>query len=156
MILDTTTLIYALLGTTAILIVLVVYMWVRLSRLLRGKDAKTLEDTIMKLLTETDSLHKSREETEAYLKKVEERLRRAVSGIGTVRFNPFKGSSGSNQSFATAFTSEEGDGVVFSSLYSRERVSVFAKPISKGKSEYELTQEEKEAIAKAKPERIQE
>ena len=34
---------------------------------------------------------------------------------------------------------EEGDGVVFSSLYSRERMSIFAKPIKNNKSEYELS-----------------
>jgi len=45
---------------------------------------------------------------------------------------------------------EDGDGVVFSSLYSRERMSIFAKPIKNGKSEYELTEEEKEALKKAK------
>ena len=45
---------------------------------------------------------------------------------------------------------EEGDGLVISSLYARERMSVFAKPIKNGKSEYELTQEEIEVINKAK------
>ena len=45
---------------------------------------------------------------------------------------------------------EDGDGVVFSSLYSRERMSVFAKPIKNGKSEYELTSEEKNVLDKAK------
>jgi len=40
--------------------------------------------------------------------------------------------------------------VVFSSLYSRERMSVFAKPIKNNKSEYELSAEEKEALEKAK------
>lgn len=45
---------------------------------------------------------------------------------------------------------EDGDGVVISSLYSRERMSIFAKPIKNGKSEYELTDEEKKSLAKAK------
>ena len=36
-----------------------------------------------------------------------------------------------------------------SSLYSRERMSVFAKPIKGGVSEYELSSEEKEALKKA-------
>ena len=117
---------------------------------MRGKDARTLEDTIVKLLGEIDALHKSRMEIENYLKRVEARLKRAISGVGTVRFNPFQGSSGSNQSFATAFVNEEGDGVVLSSLYSRDRVSIFAKPLAKGASSYELTGEEREAIAKSK------
>ena len=45
---------------------------------------------------------------------------------------------------------EEGDGLVISSLYSRERMSIFAKPIKNNKSEYELSMEEKEALSKAK------
>ena len=44
---------------------------------------------------------------------------------------------------------EEGDGVVLSSLYSRERMSIFAKPIKNNKSEYELSAEEKEVLKKA-------
>ncbi|MGH7249434.1 MAG: DUF4446 family protein, partial [Minisyncoccia bacterium] len=56
----------------------------------------------------------------------------------------------SNQSFAIGMMNEDGDGLVLSSLYSRERMSIFAKPIKRGKSEYELTAEEKEALNKAK------
>src|SRR3989344_6036819 len=44
---------------------------------------------------------------------------------------------------------EEGDGLVISSLYSRERMSIFAKPVKNGKSEYELSTEEKEALTRA-------
>ena len=147
---DTNTLFYALIGITTLLAILVIHLEIRVHKLLRGKDAQTLEDTIVALSKETDSLKESRKEIESYLAIVEKRLRRAVSGISTVRFNPFKGTSGSNQSFSTAFLNEEGDGVVVSSFYSRDRVSVFAKPIKNSSSEYELTTEEKEAIAKSK------
>jgi hypothetical protein len=44
---------------------------------------------------------------------------------------------------------EEGDGVVFSSLYSRERVSIFAKPVKKQASEFELSAEERDAMKRA-------
>ena len=44
---------------------------------------------------------------------------------------------------------EEGNGVVLSSLYSRERMSIFAKPIKNGKSEYELTEEESKSFQHA-------
>ncbi|MDP3957889.1 MAG: DUF4446 family protein [bacterium] len=147
---DTNLLIYILLGLIAVLAGMVAYLWIKVARLLRGKDARTLEDTMRALQNDIDALRTSRAEIEGYLKQVERRLRRAISRVGTVRFNPFQGSSGSNQSFATAFLSEEGDGVVLSSLYSRDRVSVFAKPFEKGASSYELTGEEKEAIAKSK------
>lgn len=148
--LDSATIFYALIAVIVLFAVLVIHLEIRVHRLLRGKDAKTLEDTILGLNKETDALNKSRGEIENYLSQVETRLRRAVSGVATVRFNPFKGSSGSNQSFATAFVDEQGNGVVFSSLYSRDKVSIYAKPLSKGASEYELTVEEKQAIAKTK------
>ena len=51
--------------------------------------------------------------------------------------------------FPTAFLNEDGHGVVMSSLYSREHVSVFSKPIKNGSSEYELSVEEKEAVENA-------
>ena len=65
-----------------------------------------------------------------------------------MRFNPFK-DVGGNQSFAIAIVNEDGDGIVLSSLYSRERMSVFAKQIKKGISEVELTEEEKIIVVEA-------
>jgi hypothetical protein len=64
-----------------------------------------------------------------------------------VRFNPFE-DAGSNQSFAIGLLNEQGDGVVVSSLYARERMSVFAKPIQQHNSSHELTTEEYSVIQK--------
>lgn len=83
-----------------------------------------------------------------YLETVERRLKKSVRGVGIVRFNPFE-NAGSNQSFCIAFLNEEGDGVVISSLYSREKVNIYAKPIKNSSSEYPLSEEEKEAIKSA-------
>ena len=148
MVIDTNTILYILGAIVLVTVILAVYQEIRLRRLLRGKNAATLEDTMLELMKEIETLKTARREIENYLKIAERRLRRAISGVGMIRFNPFKGTSGSNQSFSAAFLNEEGDGVVLSSLYSRDRVSVFAKPIKERASEYELTEEEKEAIAK--------
>ena len=86
--------------------------------------------------------------TEKEIVEINTKLRKSIRGLETVRFNPFP-DQGSNQSFAIGMLNEENDGIVLSSLYSRERMSIFAKPIKNGKSEYELTNEEKEAITKA-------
>ena len=40
--------------------------------------------------------------------------------------------------------------MVFSSLYARDRMSVFAKPVRGGTSEFELSAEEKKAIDTAR------
>jgi hypothetical protein len=74
-----------------------------------------------------------------------------MRSASTIRFNPFQGGEvGSNQSFSSVFADEEGNGVVITSMHTRERTNVFAKPLKTWKSEYELTQEEKEVIKKSK------
>lgn len=123
----------------------------RMSRLMRGKSGKALEDIIIKNAADIEKFRQFRKELEAYLETVEKRLGQSVRAVHTVRFNPFKGTGdGGNISFATAFLDADGNGVVLSTLYTRERVSVYAKPLKGGKSEYELTNEERNAIKQAR------
>ena len=129
----------------------VFYQERRLGKILKGKSAKDLEDSFEVIEKEYLSIKSFIASVKQYLKTVEDRLQKSVQGVGTIRFNAWKGQGeGGNQSFASAFMAENGDGIVISSLYSRDRVSIFAKPIEKGKSAYELTAEEKEAVEKAK------
>ena len=120
----------------------------RLKRFFVGKKAKDLEDTILSLEEEILKLKKAKENNEKEIMEIKIKLKKSVRGLETIRFNPFP-DQGSNQSFAIGMLNEDGDGVVLSSLYSRERMSVFAKPIKNGKSEYELTEEETSAQKKA-------
>jgi len=121
----------------------------RLKRFFIGKKAKDLEDTIIALENDMAKLNKARENIEKNIAVINTKLKKSIRGLETIRFNPFP-DQGSNQSFAVGMLNEEGDGVVFSSLYSRDRMSIFAKPIKDNKSEYELSTEEKEALEKAK------
>ena len=123
----------------------------RLKRFFLGKKAKDLEDTIITLESDITKLKQYKEKTEKELIVINKKLKKSIRGVETIRFNPFP-DQGSNQSFTIGMLNEEEDGVVISSLYSRERMSIFAKPIKNGKSEYELTEEEKEALKKAKVE----
>lgn len=121
----------------------------RLRRFFLGKKAKDLEDTIASLENDISKLIKAKENTEKDISTINTKLKKTIRGLEAVRFNPFP-DQGSNQSFAIGMLNEDGDGLVISSLYSRDRMSVFAKPIKGGKSEYELSSEEKEALQKAK------
>jgi len=120
----------------------------RLKRFFIGKKAKDLEDTIITLENDITKLKQSKEKAEKEISAINQKLKKSIRGLETIRFNPFP-DQGSNQSFAIGMLNEDEDGVVLSSLYSRERMSIFAKPIKNGKSEYELTEEEKEALKKA-------
>jgi Protein of unknown function (DUF4446) len=68
--------------------------------------------------------------------------------LGVVRFNAFH-DTGSDQSFAIALVDGRGNGVVLSSLHARDVTRVYAKPLQKWESTYQLTEEEKQAIALA-------
>jgi hypothetical protein len=141
---------FFVLSTIAILMVIV---WIfktekRIQRFFVGKKAKDLEDTLIVLEDEIKRLSASKEKIEKDIETINQKLRKSVRGLETIRFNPFP-DQGSNQSFAIGIQNEDGDGVVISSLYSRDRMSVFAKPLKGGKSTYELSQEEKDAIEKS-------
>jgi hypothetical protein len=123
----------------------------RINTFLIGTGSKNIDDTFKHLDKELKDLATFRKELESYLLQVEQRLRRSAQSVQTVRFNPFKGTGGGgNQSFATTIINEDGDGVIISSLYSREHVSIFGKPLKKFASEFELSEEEKESVEKAK------
>lgn len=149
--LTTTNMIYALLGLIILLALWIVYLEIRIQKLLMGKNGKSLEDSILALKDSWQDYELFKKDSIEYLKNIEARLKRSLQSVETVRFNPFKGSgSGGNQSFATAFVNEKGDGVVLSSLYSREHVSMYSKPIKKFRSEFEMSTEEKNALSQAK------
>ena len=145
---------FFVLNGISIFFILLGAIWVivtekRLKRFFLGKKAKDLEDTIAILEQEIVKLNKARENTEKEITSMNAKIKKSIRGLETIRFNPFP-DQGSNQSFAIGMLNEEGDGLVISSLYSRERMSVFAKPVKGGASPYELSTEEKEALRKAK------
>jgi len=141
---------YALIAVIVLLIIWIIRLEIKLDKLCQGKNSQTIDDSLKFLKQQIDVLQKYRQASEKYLTVVDHKLKRNVGGIETVRFNPFKGTgSGGNQSFATAFVNENGEGVVLSSLYSREHVSIFSKPITEFSSSFELTAEEKQAVKRA-------
>ena len=134
-----------------LLIIWVVRLEIKVRKLLSGKSGKSLEDSIVGALQNLEKLNQFQKEAINYFINVEKRLKRSIQAVQTVRFNPFKGTGeGGNQSFSTSFISENGDGVVLSSLYSRDRVSIFSKPLEKFGSQFELTGEEKEVLDNSK------
>lgn len=142
---------YILLGalgvTVAIFASILIIMHQRIKRLTQGKAGRDLEDTIITI----EGNIKDMEETERLMAEaiehIDKRLRTSIRAVEMDRFNPF-GDQGGNHSFAISLVNERGDGIVLSSLYSRERMSVFAKPIKKGKSEFDLTEEEAAVLQK--------
>src|SRR3989338_244331 len=71
----------------------------RLKRFFLGKKAKDLEETIVSLEKNIDSLRKAKEDTQKEIAMINTKLKKSIRGLETIRFNPFP-DQGSNQSFA--------------------------------------------------------
>jgi hypothetical protein len=69
--------------------------------------------------------------------------------IGFLRYNAFD-DVGSDQSYALALLTRDGDGVVLSSIYSREETRTYGKAVLKFQTAQEASAEERSAIAVAK------
>lgn len=138
---------YILSIISIILLVWIMHLERRLRKVFQGTKAEDLEGVMVELNNKIVYLKKDQDEISKHLKTVDGRLNKSIRQVETIRFNPFI-DAGSNQSFAISFLNDEGDGVVISSLYARDRMSIFAKPIENGKSKFELSNEEKEVLEK--------
>lgn len=135
----------------AVLIMWIVRLELKLKTLTRGQNGFNIESTLKSIESDLNNLFLFKEDIEKYLKKVEIRLRRSVQGVSIMSFKAFQGlDSGGHQSFASAFLDENGNGLIISTLHSRDRVNVFAKEIKQFASAVSLTEEEITALTQAK------
>lgn len=72
----------------------------------------------------------------------------AVQGVGVVRFDAFE-DMGGHLSFSAAFLDAHGNGVVMTSINGRQETRIYAKPVTGAASQYNLSDEEQEAIRRA-------
>ncbi len=135
------------LAISLIALIFSVAMHIRVSKIFRSANTPDIE-RLLKLHTKTlENLIKFQTESTSYMKLLSDRIKEKMRSAPTLRFNPFKGGKfGGNQSFSSIFADEEGNGVIITSMHTRERTNVFAKPLKNWKSEHELTVEEKEVI----------
>jgi Protein of unknown function (DUF4446) len=72
----------------------------------------------------------------------------AVRHVGLLRYDAFE-DVGGRLSFSCALLDDHGNGVVMTSINGRQDTRVYAKPITGGKSTFNLSVEEEEAIRQA-------
>lgn len=117
--------------------------------LFSGKKGGDLEQTIIESKKKIESLDGDIQDLYDITGKIHNLSLKGVHKTSVVRFNPFR-DFGGDQSFSVALLDADNNGVVISSLYSRDGVRVYAKAIKNGLSQkYPLTEEEKEAIKRA-------
>ena len=116
-----------------------------MKKLGNGKD---LGEDLNRYMDKVINLEKELDRTNAYNKQLDKKLSLCIQKVGIVKYNAYRDTT-SNLSFAVALLDKNNDGIVFNGLYSREMSNIYAKPITNGKSDYTMTDEEKEAVSKA-------
>lgn len=141
----------------AFLLGLIIFMTViirlgRLSRryktLMRGVEGKNLEEIVLKNTKTLEQVLFTLNLAENRLNVIEQSSRKSVQKVAIVRFNAFR-DMGGDLSYALALLDSSGSGLVISSIYGRDDARTYAKPVKEGKSSYQLSSEEEEAIKKA-------
>lgn len=118
------------------------------NRLTRGVDSGDLKKILERVITKEQENTVRTGELAKRFQFLEEDARSHVQKIGFVRFNPFK-ELGGDHSFSICILDGEDSGVILTSLHTRDRTRVYMKEVKKGKSAFELSQDEKKALVTA-------
>lgn len=120
----------------------------RIDSLSRGKETESLEDIILNFFERVESLEEGEEITRAALNAIKDNLKITYQKTGLVKYDAFREMSGA-LSYSLALLDKENNGVLISSMYSREGCYTYAKEIIKGESKINLSEEEAEALKQA-------
>lgn len=119
------------------------------NKFMNGLSNASIEDVLGDCINKVNGVAEKNKEIEYKLNTVERDMYYCVQKVGVIRYNAFD-NVGSDLSYSIALLNNNDDGLVISSLYSRESSSTYAKPIIGGKSRYALSAEEIKAIDTAK------
>ncbi len=111
----------------------------------KKRKEEDLPENMEDLLKEFKVLKEENGKIKKEIREIKEKQRFSLQNIRMIRFNPFH-QEGGNQSFVLALLDDNGDGVVITSLYTKDSNRIYGKPVVGRKSEYPLSKEEENVI----------
>ena len=149
---------YIMIGLSVIVIILFIIVLVqgkainniesRYKKMMRGTSTQNLEELIINNL---DSINESEEKSKECLKEIEElkkKTKSCVQKIAITRYKAFE-DIGSDLSFSIAMLDENNDGLILTGIFGRNESTTYAKPVDKGISRYDLSEEELDVLNEA-------
>ena len=110
-----------------------------------GKDAKSLEDTLIKRLDEVDDLLEANHKNEKSIEVLMKKMKFTYQKTGLVKYDAFH-EMGGKLSFSLAMLNEKNDGYIINAMHTREGCYTYIKEIVDGNSIIVLSDEETEAL----------
>ena len=115
---------------------------------MRGKDGKTLEDSMKERFAEVDAVLKVTKQNRQDIRDISKKLANNYQKLGIIKYDAFN-EMGGKLSFAIAMLIENNNGWIMNAMHSREGCYTYVKEIVNGESVVELSEEEAEALDKA-------
>ena len=149
---DSDYIILGLAGFCIILFILVIVNMAQTSKMkkkykkfMSGKNAKSLEEILVKRLNQIDSLVDANATNEKNIKKVVNNRKFTFRKVGLIKYDAFN-EMGGKLSFSLALLNASNDGFVLNAVHSREGCYTYIKEIIDGNSIIVLAEEEQEAL----------
>ena len=146
---------YILLGLAGFVVILLIILLVNAVQIhklkkkykmfMDGKNAKTLEESIMSRMDQMDYLISSNKKNENDIQTIYKNLKSTFQKVGLVKYDAFQ-EMGGKLSFSLALLNETNDGFIINAMHSREGCYTYIKEIIDGNSVITLAYEEKEAL----------
>jgi Na+-transporting methylmalonyl-CoA/oxaloacetate decarboxylase gamma subunit len=149
---------YITLGLAIIVVILIILVYVlfralgslekKYKKLMRGTNNKNIEEIIHGYMDKVDNALDISNETKQQLQFAEAKISSCIQRFSIVRYKAFD-DVGSDLSFSIALLDANNNGVVVTGIYGRNDSTTYAKPIDKGISRYDLSEEEQRVLKEA-------
>lgn len=110
-------------------------------KLMRGANGKNIEQILNARIEDIDNANLNSESALKAIDNLNEKMKGCVQKVSIVRYKAFE-DIGSDLSFSIAMLDDNNDGIILTGIYGRQESTTYAKPIDKGISRYDLSEEE--------------
>lgn len=117
----------------------------RLNKFTSGHDAASFEQVLVKRFSEMKQVVKNEKKQNKEIDMVNDKFLTTFCKIGLVKYDAFKEMSG-KLSFSLALLTENHDGIILTSMHSREGCFTYCKEVTNEESYYILSEEERLAL----------
>ena len=115
---------------------------------MRGKDAESLEELILRQQEDIEELKEAKLTDREAMRVKNRNIRASIQKFGIVHYDAFEGMGG-KMSFALALLDYTNTGMIINCMHSREGCFIYVKNVDAGSTYTPLGAEEKEALERA-------
>ncbi len=149
---------YVIIGLAGVVLLLLILTVINIAQMRKlkkgyrvfmgGKNAKNLEDTLIRRLNQVDDLLEANAENRKNIERLFSDMCHTYQKMGLIKYDAFH-EMGGKLSFSLAMLDVKNNGFIINAMHTREGCYTYIKEIVDGNSIIVLSEEEKEALNRA-------